>query len=103
MPIAWPLSSSLYMSPITPGPTEKPGDDPIACTNRHDNSWGILREEATPKEPNTRSGTAVKYTGLLPSENNCLICEYINSDGEGSITESRIGRDDEGTQRRCEY
>jgi hypothetical protein len=68
--MACPLSSSLYMSPITPAPTAKPGDAPIACTNRHDNSLGIVREDATPKEPNTRSGIVDKYTGFLPSEGN---------------------------------
>jgi hypothetical protein len=58
------------MSPITPAPTDKPGDAPIACMNRHDKSWGTVREEATPKEPKKRRGIAVKYTGFLPSENN---------------------------------
>jgi hypothetical protein len=71
MPMAWPLSSSLYMSPITPAPTDKPGEAPIACMNRQNNSWGIVREEATPKEPSTRSGIALRYAGLLPSENDC--------------------------------
>ena len=71
MPMAWPLSSSLYMSPMTPAPTAKPGDDPIACTNRHNIKCGTVREEATPKEPKNRRGIEVRYTGFLPSENIC--------------------------------
>ena len=59
------------MSPITPAPTDKPGDAPIDCMNRHDRSWGIVHEEATPKEPKKRSGIAVTYTGFRPSENDC--------------------------------
>ena len=69
--MAWPLSSSLYMSPTTPVPTAKPGDAPIACTNRQEIKRGIVREEATPKEPKKRKGNAARYTGFLPSENNC--------------------------------
>ena len=69
--MAWPLSSNLYMSPMTPVPTAKPGDDPIACTNLQDIKCGIVREEATPKEPKKRKGNAVKYTGFLPSEDSC--------------------------------
>ena len=56
------------MSPITPAPTDRPGDAPIDCMNRHDKSWGIVREVATPKEPKKRKGNAVTYTGFLPSE-----------------------------------
>ena len=57
------------MSPMTPSPTDKPGDDPNACTNRDNISCGIEREEATPKEPKRSRGTVAKYTGFLPSEN----------------------------------
>ena len=60
------------MSPITPAPTDKPGDDPIDWINLQDKSWSILREEATPKDPKKRRGIAVTYTGFLPSEDNCL-------------------------------
>lgn len=84
------------MSPITPAPTDKPGDTPIDCMNRQDKSWGIVSEEATPKEPKKRRGSAVRYTGFLPSENNCLKC---NNDERKKITESRIRRADDGAQR----
>ena len=75
MPIAWPLSSNLYISPITPAPTAKPGDDPIICTNRHDINCNVVREDATPKDPKKRRGIAVRYTGVLPSKDNLLDVE----------------------------
>ena len=89
------------MSPITPAPTAKPGDAPIACTNRHDNSWTIVWEEATPKEPKKRRGIAIRYTGFLPSKTYCQ--KYNDDSGSENITEGRIGRAGKGAQRYCKH
>ena len=78
------------MSPNTPAPIDKPGDAPNDCMNRHDKSWGIVREQATPKEPKKRRGNAVMYTGFLPSENNFLKC-------------NNQGRAYDGSQRQAKY
>ena len=85
------------MSPIIPAPTDKAGDAPIDCMNRQNKSWGIVREEATPKEPKNRRGVAVKYTGFLPSELKLIKCN--DNDERGNITESRIGCADDRAQR----
>jgi hypothetical protein len=61
------LSSSLYMSPITPLPTDSPAEDPIACRNRRTMSSGTPLDKATPRDPAHSRGKDTRYMGLRPS------------------------------------
>jgi hypothetical protein len=56
IPIALPRSSNRYTSPITPAPTDKPGEAPKAWSTRQAISWVTDRVLATPNEPAARSG-----------------------------------------------
>lgn len=58
MPIAVPLSSNLYISPMTPAPMEKPGEEPAAWKKRKKKSSLTDLERLTPTDPKMRSGSA---------------------------------------------
>ena len=54
--MAFPLSSSLKMSPMTAAPITGPSEAPIDWKNLQNNREGMLCAEATPAEPITKTG-----------------------------------------------
>ena len=58
IPIAFPLSSSLNMSPMTAAPITGPSEAPMDWKNLQNNREEILCAAATPAEPITNTGKA---------------------------------------------
>ncbi len=66
-PMAYPRSSSRYISPMTPAPMDIPLEAPKAWTTRQNMSVGTEYELATPIEPTQRHGKDLRYTKRRPS------------------------------------